>query len=482
MNISLPNGWAWARFGDFWLLAQNGCGSRRGTGSPTVVLRLADVSVEGSIAEESLREVPLSDAEREKYGLEPGDLLAFRVNGSTQITGQVICYPGPVGYVFCDHFIRFRLPREAFEPRFVAWAFKVPLIRNQVATRMVSTAGQNTVSQATYADVQLSISPLSEQRRIVDALESYFSRLDDAVATLERVQRNLKRYRASVLKAAVEGRLVPIEAELARTEGRDYEPASVLLERILTERRRRWEISGRKGKYHEPIVPDPKDLPELPEGWCWSSPGQFFSWSSGSFLPKSKQRAGSIPVYGGNGVNGYHDEPLVKEPTLVIGRVGAHCGNVHLTVEPAWITDNAIFAAVVPNEAVLAYWRLIMSLQDLNANAGGTGQPYVNQKHLNDLVIPLPPRAEQLRIVSAIDDATSLVDASNRGVEAAAGRSARLRQAILKWAFEGRLADQDSNDEPASILLERIKAEREAVGASGKSARARRGRRKGRAA
>ena len=61
------------------------------------------------------------------------------------------------------------------------------------------------------------------------------------MATLERVQRNLKRYRASVLKAAVEGRLVPTEAELARSEGRDYEPAPVLLERILAERRRRWE-------------------------------------------------------------------------------------------------------------------------------------------------------------------------------------------------------------------------------------------------
>ena len=61
------------------------------------------------------------------------------------------------------------------------------------------------------------------------------------MAALERVQRNLKRYRASVLKAAVEGRLVPTEAELARAEGRDYEPASVLLKRILAERRRRWE-------------------------------------------------------------------------------------------------------------------------------------------------------------------------------------------------------------------------------------------------
>ena len=95
--------------------------------------------------------------------------------------------------------------------------------------------------QGPMRQIPLLVPPLPEQHRIVAALESYFTRLDDAVATLERVQRNLKRYRASVLKAAVEGRLVPTEAELARVEGRTYEPASVLLERILAERRRRWE-------------------------------------------------------------------------------------------------------------------------------------------------------------------------------------------------------------------------------------------------
>lgn len=85
------------------------------------------------------------------------------------------------------------------------------------------------------------VPPLGEQRRIVAAIESYISRLDEAKAALERVRRNLKRYRAAVLQAAVEGRLVPTEADLARADGRDYEPASELLKRLLAERRRRWE-------------------------------------------------------------------------------------------------------------------------------------------------------------------------------------------------------------------------------------------------
>ena len=74
--------------------------------------------------------------------------------------------------------------------------------------------------------LRLPLPPLPEQHRIVAAIEEQFTRLDAAVAALKRAQANLKRYRASVLKAACEGHLVPTEAELARQEGRDYEPAS----------------------------------------------------------------------------------------------------------------------------------------------------------------------------------------------------------------------------------------------------------------
>jgi type I restriction enzyme S subunit len=146
------------------------------------------------------------------------------------------------------------------------------------------------LSQAPMCRIPLLVPPLPEQHRIVDAIESYFTRLDDAVATLERVQRNLKRYRASVLKAAVEGRLVPTEAELARADGRDYEPASVLLERILAERRRRWQEAGGRSKYEEPAVPDTTELPELPEGWCWATADTLADLKGGTSLSRESRR------------------------------------------------------------------------------------------------------------------------------------------------------------------------------------------------
>ena len=129
------------------------------------------------------------------------------------------------------------------------------------------------------SNATLPLPPFPEQRRIVAEIEKQFTRLDAAVAALRRTRANLKRYRASVLHAACSGELVPTEAELARAEGREYEPADVLLERILAERRARWEAQEkRRGKYQEPAAPDTSDLPTLPEGWVWVTLGQISAW------------------------------------------------------------------------------------------------------------------------------------------------------------------------------------------------------------
>jgi type I restriction enzyme S subunit len=127
----------------------------------------------------------------------------------------------------------------------------------------------------------VAIPPRSAQRRIVEKIEELFSDLDAGVAALKRAKANLKRYRAAVLKAAVDGSLT---AEW-RAKHLVVEPAAKLLERILAERRRKWEAdqlakfkaAGKappknwREKYAEPKPPDTTDRPELPKGWCWAS-------------------------------------------------------------------------------------------------------------------------------------------------------------------------------------------------------------------
>lgn len=450
-------------------------GKKGGTEHP--YLRVANVYA-NELRLDDIAVIDVRETELQRVLLEAGDLLIVEGNGSLEHIGRVAIWDGSISpCVHQNHLIKARCAEPALRRWLLHWLLS-PEGRAAIVAEASSTSGLHTLSLSKVERLPCRVAPLRVAEQTVGELDSYLSRLDAAVVGLERVQANLKRYRASVLKAAVEGRLVPIEAELAKAEGRTYEPASELLARILEERRARWEAAelasmkakGKppkddkwKAKYQEPAAPDTQGLPALPEGWCWASPAQVFSWSSGNFLPKKNQRPGAIPIYGGNGVNGTHCEALVSAPTIVIGRVGAHCGNVHLTDGPAWITDNAIFATVSASTAVLPFWQLALSSRNLNANSAGTGQPYVNQAHINDLVVPFPPHAEQIRIVGAFDAAASLADATLQSVGGQIVRCARLRQSILKWAFEGRLVDQDPNDEPASVLLERIRAEREAT-------------------
>ena len=153
------------------------------------------------------------------------------------------------------------------------------------------------LTQAALNSIPIPLPPLAEQRRIVAEIERHFTRLDASVAALRRAQANLKRYRASVLKDACEGRLVPTEAELACSEGREYEPAGVLLERILAERRARWESQEKKrGKYKEPSAPDTSALPELPDGWVWATVEQLSSRIQYGTSNKADTDASGVPV------------------------------------------------------------------------------------------------------------------------------------------------------------------------------------------
>ena len=98
-------------------------------------------------------------------------------------------------------------------------------------------------------------------------------------------------------------------------------------------------------------------------------------------------------------------------------------------------------------------------------------RPNVLVMTLREFRIPLPPLAEQHRIVAEVERRLSVVQQTEATVEASVARAERLQQSILKQAFSGKLVPQDPDDEPASALLERIKAEREAAQASTLSGR-----------
>lgn len=152
--------------------------------------------------------------------------------------------------------VRIRPQRDLVLPHFLAWFLRSPVATRQYDAARLGTAVPR-LNVAHVRDLLIPTPPLPEQRRIVAEIDKQFTRLDAGVAALRRVQANLKRYRAAVLKAACEGRLVPTEADLARKEGRTFEAGEQLLQRILAGRRKNW--TGR-GQYKEPCDGPSKKL------------------------------------------------------------------------------------------------------------------------------------------------------------------------------------------------------------------------------
>lgn len=132
--------------------------------------------------------------------------------------------------------------------------------------------------------------------------------------------------------------------------------------------------------------------------------GKVISLKSGSFLPAKKQDGGKFPVYGGNGVNGSHSQYMVEEPTIIIGRVGAYCGSVHITRPKSWITDNALIVTIQAEGILQKYLAYVLHSINLNQYANRSGQPSISATRIKDIVIPIIPLTKQENFTKNINN------------------------------------------------------------------------------
>lgn len=320
--------------------------------------------------------------------------------------------------------------------------------------------------------------------------------------TILNVKNNIKALRNKVLELAIHGKLV--------AQDQHDEPASELLKKIQAEREKLLkEGKIKKQKLSEPISVD--EIPfEIPVSWKWRRLGDIISITSGEGLTKiNMAESGQYPVYGGNGVTGYHNYYNVEEETIVIGRVGFYCGSVHLTPVDSWITDNA-FKTTYPKLSINRDW-LIQTLKtlDLGRNDNATAQPVISQTKIYPLLIPVPPLTEQHRIVTKIKFLMFEIDKLEESLQKkehlmkllpkavvdAIGKCQtgeelkeqlqfvienfesvfqtpesmqELRNVVLQLAIEGKLVPQDATDEPASELVKRILVEKDKLVKEGK--------------
>lgn len=325
--------------------------------------------------------------------------------------------------------------------------------------------------------LRIQVPPFNEQRRIVEKIETLFARLDKGEEALRAVRTLLARYRQSVLKAAVTGQLT---ADWRAENAHRLEHGRDLLARILQTRRETWE--GR-GKYKEPMAPDTSGLPELPEGWVWTTLEHLGFVKSGQ-TPKGVDTlvdpAGTIPWFKVSSMNEPGNEVELRTSQWIFTEDGAKTvglnllptgtiafpkrGGAILTNKKRRLGCRAAldlntmgFIPVALEDYVWAFFQRL----DLRTIYDGSNVPQINYHDIADVPIALPPSIEEAGVIADLVGESIEQTARLEGwCETELARSGALRQSILKEAFAGRLVAQDPTDEPASDLLAHIKETR----------------------
>ena len=312
------------------------------------------------------------------------------------------------------------------------------------------------VRKSDVVELPIPLPPIAQQDEIVAELEKQFSRLDEAVANLQRVKANLKRYKASVLKDAVEGRLVPLEAELARREGRSFETGEQLLQRILEARRSQWR--GR-GKYREPTEPSEAVSFSLPEGWSLGSLDQLHLQIADVDHKMPKAVDIGVPYvstkdfFSDEGINFTGAKRISVEDfealcrkvrpengDLLLSRYGT-IGEVRLVTTDGPFQASysvAIMKPVrghIPVSFLATVLRSDVVISQIKRDVRATAQPDLGLAHIRQFIVPIPPIAEQKRIVAETDRCLSIVRGVEAEVDANLKRAQALRRSTLSRAF-----------------------------------------------
>jgi restriction endonuclease, S subunit len=343
----------------------------------------------------------------------------------------------------------------------------------------------------------IDLPPEREQVRISEKLEELLSHLDAGMAELQAAQKKLTQYRQSLLKAAVEGQLT---ADW-RKKNVPTEDGAQLLERILSERRARWEAKqlakfnsqgkkppkGWQSKYPEPARPDTENLPELPEGWVWATIEEVGNIQLGRQRSPSKLKGLSPTKYiraaniTENGVDlsdvlhmDFNEEERetfylqqgdillteasgspehVGRPAIWKGPERMYCfQNTVLRFSPKGITSTFSYFSFMSMQKLGIFRKL----------SSGVGINHLSAGKFSRLPIAIPGAQEQEAIVSLLDQELEYCNKLEREIDVSLSKITLQRQNILRAAFAGELVPQDPNDEPASELLARIAAERAA--------------------
>ncbi len=413
-------------------------------------------------------------------------------------------------------------PFPGIDAEYLAWALR-GLERRilKECSKHGTTVHSVEVSRLQAFDVP--VAPQQEQRRIVAKIEELFSELDKGIESLKTARRQLEVYRQSILKHAFEGKLTaqwreenkdkletPKEllARVKRVRAARYEQQIQEWERAV----KTWEAEGKHGK--RPLKPggvkpqmemppeEVERLPSIPKGWCFVRLCQVAEVGSGMSVSATRKLENSLKIpylRVANVQRGFLDLTEVKHMTIERSQLESlqlkqwdvlfNEGGDRDKLGRGWIwqseitpciTQNHVFRASPYlasefNSKLLSFWANTFGKRYFDkAGKQTTNLASINKMVLSQFPVPLIPYAEQEEICTQIDQSMMSLDAQGEEIDRALGMADLLRQSILKKAFAGNLVPQDPSDEPASILLEKIRLDREKAGRGAPTATRRR--------
>jgi type I restriction enzyme S subunit len=355
-------------------------------------------------------------ADNDKYNLIAGDLLFNRTN-SAELVGKTGIYRGQQKAIYAGYLILLRpIGTISDYLNYVLGSSYARSYCKEVKTIGVQQCNINAEKISTFV---IPLPPLAEQKRIVAKIEELLPKVEEygkAQDALDKLNEELpERLKKSILQEAITGRLVPQDP--------NDEPASVLLDKIRVEKKQLFKEGKLKKKdlIETPITDDEKPF-DIPESWEWVRIGSIFSMQAGknvtaADIKAEKSEKFPYQCYGGNGIRGYVAKYNTTGCFPLVGRQGALCGNVNIAEGNFWATEHAVVTNGFGLTEILWQYYFLTAL-NLNKLATATAQPGLAVSNVIESLIPLPPLAEQKRIVAKIEELFAVLDSIKESLEA----------------------------------------------------------------
>lgn len=397
-----------------------------------------------------------------------GDVL-FNNTNSPELLGKTAYIKEDTNWAYSNHMTRIRPYATLVNSRWLALHLHTLFLFGFFKMNCVHHVNQASISSTFLAEkTSISIPPIAEQCRIVAKVEELFTKLDAGVKSLETIKSQLQEYRQSVLKSAFDGKLTE---QWRRTHRNELEPASKLLEHLKEERKK-------TEKPEELASEDARSLPELPERWVWVTLDAVTRRITYGITVRPKYVEEGIPLISAREIRSgeidlavarkisIHDFEKLRDKCrlyqndILFSKTGT-IGSVARVKTSLKLCSSQNIAVLSPliNPAYLELVLRSPRIQELaRRNLKVTAVGDLQLGALSRFPIPIPSEYELPHIVAEVERRLSVVDKLRILVDTSLFYADRLRQSILKQAYEGRLVRQDPSDEPPSVLLERIRS------------------------